>query len=1018
MENNSIQLINKDINNSVFNNSTQLNVLHKWKLGSLNIRSGKEKLEGARIYGITKEISRENLEICCLQEVKYRNTGKKIIELDTGVKYNFLWCGQKKRRAAGVGLLIKSERGITINPPDFNDPRIMGINIVVHGFKIRLVTAYSPTNVSDSESAKDDFYRKLKKACENRPKNYKLIIAGDFNAETSFVYGKTEFNGSNIMYDELCNDNGLRLKSLSRQYKLCMPQTFFEHPMEERYTWYSSDKKTKKILDYVLVPKFVNQYITDCLVKPQLDFQSDHRILITTLETPKDKKTRWKPRPPGRRILDIKKLTDAHYQSEYRLKVSEEILKRKSDGLTIDEVSDNLVKSLSNAAAETLPNLNKKKISQLWKDDSALNKLLDDRAKTTKDSIQYVKISRMIKSRIRKLRNEKLRLEADELNSFATKREIEALYKSFKSEGSTFREMKRKNDCDPQKMKEYFAKHFGLPENSEEPIELMDAPDFIKKLNEIPADFDTLAPEKEEILNTLKRLKNGKSANDLPAIYLKSALQSEELINEILSLFKTIWLTKQIPSKWGHSKLVTIWKGAAKGKADDPAAYRGIQIGSTFCKILVIMILERTRKWYEKQLLDEQQGFRSCRGTNEGIYILKRIQQISQQTKRPVSALFIDLTAAFDHVRRKWLFKSIKQRFPNQESNTLIDLLESLYSYTTTSLNDSNLDIFEILVGVRQGGPESPTLFNLFIDYVMRIFTQECERKNIKFIKPKYTIPKSASTSENNYLGSYGSKIITWVGYADDIVLVFEDNHNMQEGLIMLNKTFKRFGLKINVSKTKSMIFNFDGIEAEYPESVCNLDGGRIDNVKKFIYLGASIWYNDPLTGDGELNQRIESAECKYYEHAKKFLNYRINLATRVKILNALVRSRLTYGCQTWTLNTVQMNKLNSFYCGLLRRMIRGGFKRQENRMAFVHSNDAILQICKTEKMQTFIARQQKSFLANVIRREDDALIKQLTFNSDQIRKRGRSSTLRKTVLQQEKLEPNTFYREAILRKF
>ena len=104
---------------------------------------------------------------------------------------------------------------------------------------------------------------------------------------------------------------------------------------------------------------------------------------------------------------------------------------------------------------------------------------------------------------------------------------------------------------------------------------------------------------------------------------------------------------------------------------------------------------------------------------------------------------------------------------------------------------------------MRQGGPESPTLFNLFIDYVMRIFTQECERKIIKFIKPKYTIPKSASTSENKYLGQYGSKIITWVGYADDIVLVFEDNHNMQEGLIMLNKTFKRFGLKINVSKTK-----------------------------------------------------------------------------------------------------------------------------------------------------------------------------------------------------------------------
>ena len=127
---------------------------------------------------------------------------------------------------------------------------------------------------------------------------------------------------------------------------------------------------------------------------------------------------------------------------------------------------------------------------------------------------------------------------------------------------------------------------------------------------------------------------------------------------------------------WSHSKLVTIWKGASKGKIDDPSAYRGIQVGSIFSKILVIIILERSRTWYEAQLLDEQQGFRSSRGTADGLYILKRIQQISNSSKKQLYALFVDLTAAFDHVRRDWLFKSIKQRFPNQENNILIELLE------------------------------------------------------------------------------------------------------------------------------------------------------------------------------------------------------------------------------------------------------------------------------------------------------------------------------------------------------
>ena len=29
---------------------------------------------------------------------------------------------------------------------------------------------------------------------------------------------------------------------------------------------------------------------------------------------------------------------------------------------------------------------------------------------------------------------------------------------------------------------------------------------------------------------------------------------------------------------WSHTKLVAIWKGASKGNANDPTAYRGLQI--------------------------------------------------------------------------------------------------------------------------------------------------------------------------------------------------------------------------------------------------------------------------------------------------------------------------------------------------------------------------------------------------------------------------------------------------------
>ena len=985
--------------------------MHEWEFGTLNVRSGKEKLEGARMYMITKEVARAKLSFCCLQEVRHRKSGKKIIQLDTGEKYSFLWCGYKKRRMAGVGILIKLEPGITYDEPDFNDPRIMAVNMIIHGFKIRVVSCYSPTNVSESESAKDDFYRKLKTSCNSCPKNYKLIVTGDFNAETSIVYRKTNFDCTNFMEDELCNNNGQRLKSFARHFKLSFAQSFFEHSMPKRYTWYSCDGITKKILDYVLNQRFINQYITNCCVRAEFEFNSDHALLVTSLVTPKDKKSRWKKRQKPFRKPDAKLLRETKYMEQYAKQCTDDLKQHENNCNSVDEISEKLKQTLTTAASNILPVKSPTKTNEIWKDDEILNGLLRERTEKTKSSNEKIILTRKIKRRVLALRNKKLLNEANELNDFSTKREIEVMYKSFKNDGSSFKPIKENNKCDKQKLQEYFSSHFGSPKDDPDPIELVNAPEFLHGLRNVPVNFSSLPPSKSEIIHTLKNMKNGKASNDLPAEYLKYAIDSIEVIEELHKLYKLVWQTQLIPTKWRHSKLITIWKGPSKGKADDPTAYRGIQIGSTFCKLLVIMILERTRNWYEEQLLDNQQGFRSGRGTSDAIYIVKRMQQISHLAKNPSHLLFVDLSAAFDHVNREWLFKSLKQRFPNQESDKLIQLLEALYSYTTTSLQECETNIFELFVGVRQGGAESPSLYNLYMDFVMRIFMHECSLKRIKFSEFNYMIPRSA-TKENKFeLGHIGKRSVSWVGYADDIVLAFKSVLDLRKGLEVLNNVFKRYQLNINASKTKTMIFAFPQDDNDYPETICSLDGKKIDNVKIFKYLGANIHFRESATGDTEINQRIESAECKFYEHAKKFMNFKINLTTRVRILNSLVRSRLTYGSQTWNINSAQQTRINGFYCGLLRRMVRGGYRRKDGSMALVYTNDAIYGMCKTPKIASYIENLQQKFLAHIIRRDDQSIIKQLTFNDDRARQRGRqNSTLRKQVLSRSGCSPNEFY--------
>ena len=49
-----------------------------------------------------------------------------------------------------------------------------------------------------------------------------------------------------------------------------------------------------------------------------------------------------------------------------------------------------------------------------------------------------------------------------------------------------------------------------------------------------------------------------------------------------------------------------------------------------------MIIINRIKVWYEMQLLDQQQGFRTARGTTDGIFVVKAVQQITNKIKTDV----------------------------------------------------------------------------------------------------------------------------------------------------------------------------------------------------------------------------------------------------------------------------------------------------------------------------------------------------------------------------------------------
>ena len=81
----------------------------------------------------------------------------------------------------------------------------MALNAQIKGFKIRIVSAYAPTECDGSTGQKDNFYRQLKKACVKQSKHQKLIINGDFNATTAVSLYQTYYDGKKVIDDPICN---------------------------------------------------------------------------------------------------------------------------------------------------------------------------------------------------------------------------------------------------------------------------------------------------------------------------------------------------------------------------------------------------------------------------------------------------------------------------------------------------------------------------------------------------------------------------------------------------------------------------------------------------------------------------------------------------------------------------------------------------------------------------------------------------------------------------------------------
>ena len=287
-------------------------------------------------------------------------------------------------------------------------------------------------------------------------------------------------------------------------------------------------------------------------------------------------------------------------------------------------------------------------------------------------------------------------------------------------------------------------------------------------------------------------------------------------------------------------------------------------------------------------------------------------------------------------------------------NETYRNILQNIYSQITarTHLDQLVSDEFPINRGVRQGDPLS-----------LKVFTAVMEE-----------VFKKADISEGKHVD--GEKI-TNLSFSDDVALFNENTKQTEKHLDSLNSESLKVGLKIHKGKTK------------YMTNYADRDHKTIEKVAEFKYLGQTTHLKD--TTKEEINARIRAAwSCFGKKKPTEILqDKQPPISLKKQVMHQCVLSTMTYGCQTWSLNTQLTNKMRTGQRAMERKMLN--LKLQDKKPC-----SEIRKRTKIIDSTEYTLKQKWRWVGHIARMKDNRWTKRCTEWQPRRRKRSRGPPSRR----------------------
>ena len=870
-------------------------------------------------------LSRRKIDICCVQEVRYKNEGCSVIG-DGEQKFKF-WYKGNSEGTNGVGIMMKHDLAESVIEVRRYSDRLMSIKAVFGGSVWHFFSLYAP-QVGRPAAEKQDFWEKAEDEIGRVPNNDGLIIGGDMNAHVGRDTGGYEDVLGLYGYGER-NAEGTNLLDICKNQRLRILNTYFKKEQEKRITYKAGGNATQ--LDLLLMRLKPGATAQDCAAIPGEPFLTQHRVVRAKILI----KGYTRKKKSLKKKLKTWKLKNEESRSRF-----EEVFAQRLSGVTSSW--SNIQKEMISAAEEVCGRTSGRRgrERETWWWNESLQQVITEKkeayrrwqsTESAEDKRAYQIKSREAKRSVAAAKKESWIQWSSNLNTAEGRNKmfrVAAQMKKDKSDilGSNF--IKNESggiEVREEKVQEVWKSYFQKLLNEENENE-------IEEIAKVAGPIESITLK--EVETAIKSMKSDKAPgpSGVTADLFKCAGRTG--VVALHETFEKILRDGKCPAEWSESLTVTIYKG--KGDPLECGKHRGLRLLEHGMKVFEKVLDSRLRKLVN--IDDCQFGFMPGKSCTDAIFILRRLQEKYIEKKKKLYHIFVDLEKAFDRVPRRaieWALR--RQHVPEQ----LIQLVMCLYAGSRSKVcaAGGTSEWFDIGVGVHQGSTLSPLLFVLILEEVSRDIRK----------------------------GGVGEML-----YADDLVLTADSRQEVEGMMVQWKEAMERRGLKVNIGKTKMMVSGGEDSDpvqlGRYPCAACgkgvgvnsiictecgkwchfrcsglrtlNIDyafvcprctngpghngelplqlgGEQVEVVNHFCYLG------DVLSGEGGVERAIKSRTAaawrKWRDISGLLTNKSVPLTNRGGVYSSCVRSVLLYGAETWSLTKKQEEHIQA--CD--RRMLR-----------------------------------------------------------------------------------------------